>query len=193
MDYCRRMIMQDGKKVKDNPNIEEVNDEVVSVESNEETSNETNESQEKKPKRLKYILSILFLVALIVATVIILFTKYDIRDIFNTLAELDIKYIIIGILLMFVYILFEGIRLTATAPANPNAMHFVHKFFFIENKYSLNVTILLNFDVNINTLISLCQRIGIDFSATFKFLTISQALHNYQNHAPASFITCPVR
>lgn len=67
--------------------------------------------EEKKPKRLKYILSILFLVALIVATIIILFTKYDIRDIFKTLADLDIKYIIIGILLMFVYILFEGIAM----------------------------------------------------------------------------------
>lgn len=67
--------------------------------------------EEKKPKRLKYILSILFLVALIVTTIIILFTKYDIKEIFKTLEGLDIKYIIIGILLMFVYILFEGIAM----------------------------------------------------------------------------------
>ena len=90
-------------------NEEEVNNS-ESVEIVEDNSSIQKE-EEKKPKRLKYILSILFLVALIVATIIILFTKYDIRDIFKTLADLDIKYIIIGILLMFVYILFEGIAM----------------------------------------------------------------------------------
>ena len=105
--------MQDEKEIKDNPIEENTNNENVEVVAGTDTEVETsNEAQEeKKPKRLKYILSILFLVALIVATIIILFTKYDIRDIFKTLEQLDIKYIIIGILLMFVYILFEGLAM----------------------------------------------------------------------------------
>ncbi len=90
-------------------NEEELNNS-ESVEIVDDNSSNQKE-EEKKPKRLKYILSILFLVALIVTTIIILFTKYDINDIFNTLKGLDIKYIIIGIMLMFVYILFEGLAM----------------------------------------------------------------------------------
>ena len=85
--------------------IESHNDSTIDIDSS------SNNDEPKKPKRLKYILSILFLVALIVATLIILFTKYDINEILKNLEGLDIKYIIIGIMLMFVYILFEGIAM----------------------------------------------------------------------------------
>ena len=52
----------------------------------------------KRPGKKKYVLSILFLVVLVVATCIVIFTKYSIKELFQVVKNIDIKYIILGTL-----------------------------------------------------------------------------------------------
>ena len=65
----------------------------------------------KKPGKKKYIFSILFLIALIVATCIVIFTKFDIKEVWSVVKSVKILYIILGILMIFIYILFEGLAM----------------------------------------------------------------------------------
>ena len=67
--------------------------------------------EEKKPKRYKYVLSILFMLALLVATIIVLFNKYDINNVWSVLKKLNIWLILGAVALIFVYILFEGLAM----------------------------------------------------------------------------------
>ncbi len=65
----------------------------------------------KRPGKTKYVLSILFLVILVVATCIVIFTKYSIRDLLQVVKNIDIKYVLLGALMFFIYILFEGLAM----------------------------------------------------------------------------------
>lgn len=65
----------------------------------------------KRPGKKKYVLSILFLVVLVVATCIVIFTKYSIKELFQVVKNIDIKYIILGTLMIFIYIFFEGVAM----------------------------------------------------------------------------------
>lgn len=69
--------------------------------------------EEKEPKKLnsklKYGLSIAFLIMLIVITFIVIFAKYDIKELFSILKMVELKYVTISIALVFIYILFEGL------------------------------------------------------------------------------------
>ena len=44
----------------------------------------------KRPGKKKYVLSILFLVVLVVATCIVIFTKYSIKELFQVVKNIDI-------------------------------------------------------------------------------------------------------
>ncbi len=71
-----------------------------------------NETQEvKKPGKNKYILSIVFLIALIVATCVVIFTKFDIKEVWSVVKRVNILYILIGTMMIFVYVLFEGLAM----------------------------------------------------------------------------------
>lgn len=65
--------------------------------------------KKKKKTPIKYILSILFLIIMVVVTAIVLFSKYDFKEMLSTIKTLDFKYIFIGILMIFIYIFFEGL------------------------------------------------------------------------------------
>lgn len=62
----------------------------------------------KKKTAIKYILSILFLVIMVVITAIMLLNKYSISDMYKTIKTLNNKYILLGIMMIFIYIFFEG-------------------------------------------------------------------------------------
>lgn len=70
------------------------------------------ENQVKERKKLnskiKYGLSIGFLVFLIVITFVVIFTEYDINELWNILKMVDLKYVLISLVLVFIYIFFEG-------------------------------------------------------------------------------------
>lgn len=69
------------------------------------------ENQNKKPNPWKYILSILFLLALMIITIIVLLNKYSINDIMDIISKVNIWFLVGGIALIFVYILFEGVAM----------------------------------------------------------------------------------
>lgn len=62
----------------------------------------------KRPGKKKYVLSILFLVILVAATCIVIFTKYSIKELFQVIKNVNLKYILLGTLMIFIYIFFEG-------------------------------------------------------------------------------------
>lgn len=64
--------------------------------------------KKKKNPYFKYVLSIGFMIALIVVTCIILFSKYNFTDLMNIIGQVNIWFIIIGVLMIFVYIFYEG-------------------------------------------------------------------------------------
>ena len=66
---------------------------------------------EKKKVKIKYILSILFLILLIVVTFVVLFTKYSFNELMMVIRVVDFKYVFIGVLMIFVYIYFEGVAM----------------------------------------------------------------------------------
>lgn len=61
-----------------------------------------------KKSKTKLILSILFLITMIVITFVLIFTKYDIKILFELLKEVNLIYVFIAVAMMFVYIFFEG-------------------------------------------------------------------------------------
>lgn len=65
----------------------------------------------KRPGKKKYVLSILFLIILIVITFIVIFTKYSIKELFDVIRNINIRYILFGILMIFIYIFFEGVAM----------------------------------------------------------------------------------
>lgn len=62
----------------------------------------------KKKTVLKYVLSILFLIVMVVLTAVMILKKYNLSDMYKSIKTLNIKYIFLGILMMFIYIFFEG-------------------------------------------------------------------------------------
>ena len=65
----------------------------------------------KKKSKIKYLLSILFLILLIVVTFVVLFTKYSFSDLMDVIRVVDYRFVLIGILMIFVYIYFEGLAM----------------------------------------------------------------------------------
>lgn len=62
-----------------------------------------------KPKKKKYILSICFLICLILITIVVIFTKYNIKDLIKLIKKIEAKYILFSIPLLIIYILFESL------------------------------------------------------------------------------------
>ena len=85
-------------------------DELVKTEDIQTPVSNDNDSNKKKKKSpyFKYFLSIGFMVALIVVTAIILFSKYKFSQIMAVIGEVNPWWIVLGILMIFIYIFFEG-------------------------------------------------------------------------------------
>ena len=66
---------------------------------------------EKSRKNKKYQWSILFLFLLIIITFSVIFLKYDIREIFECIQEVNYLWLGLGILMIFLYIYFEGVAM----------------------------------------------------------------------------------
>lgn len=62
----------------------------------------------KKSGIIKYVLSFLFLALLIGITFVVIFNKYEFKDIYNVIKSVDIKYVLIAITMILIYILFES-------------------------------------------------------------------------------------
>ncbi len=85
-------------------------DELVKTEDIQAPVSNDNDSNKKKKKNpyFKYFLSIGFMIALIVVTAIILFSKYNFSQIMAVIGEVNPWWIVLGILMIFIYIFFEG-------------------------------------------------------------------------------------
>ena len=66
---------------------------------------------EKSRKNKKYQWSILFLFLLIIITFSVIFLKYDIREIFKCIQEVNYLWLGLGILMIFLYVYFEGVAM----------------------------------------------------------------------------------
>ncbi|MGM9971698.1 MAG: YbhN family protein [Anaeroplasmataceae bacterium] len=71
-----------------------------------ETQNE--DLNKKKKSTIKYVLSFLFLALLVIVTFAIIFTKYDVKNLYAVMKRININYVLIGVILMFIYIFFES-------------------------------------------------------------------------------------
>ena len=70
----------------------------------------TNENVDSKKKSnlIKYIISFVFLIVLIAITFYIIFSKYDFNCLIAVIKNIDTKYFLIAVALIFVYIFFES-------------------------------------------------------------------------------------
>lgn len=68
----------------------------------------SNLEEAKKPGKKKYIFSIVFLIALIFITCIVIFTKFDIKEVWSVVKSVNFIYILLGTLMIIIYVLFEG-------------------------------------------------------------------------------------
>lgn len=66
---------------------------------------------EKRKSKKKYILSIVFLVLLIIITFVVIFLNYDINELFSIIQEVNFLWLIPAILMIFVYIHYEGLAM----------------------------------------------------------------------------------
>lgn len=66
---------------------------------------------EKIKKRKKYHISILFLFLLIIITFVIIFLKYDIKEILQCIQEVNYLWLCLGFLMILFYIYFEGVAM----------------------------------------------------------------------------------
>ena len=66
------------------------------------------ENKPKKSGKFKYSLSVLFLIAMIVITFVVILTEYNINDVIKVLNIVDLRYLIVCLVLVFIYIFFEG-------------------------------------------------------------------------------------
>ncbi len=73
-----------------------------------EVESPLDETKKKKKPYFKYILSIGFMVILIAVTAIILFNKYSFSDLMDLIGQVNYWWIVLGILMIFIYIFFEG-------------------------------------------------------------------------------------
>mgnify|MGYP002623717543 CR=1 FL=1 len=92
------------------PNLEEKNIEPI-VEITEIEEKVENKKPKLKRKNLKYVLSILFLIALVVTTIILLATRYNFGEMMEIVGSLNYWFLILGVAMIFIYILFEAIAM----------------------------------------------------------------------------------
>lgn len=65
-------------------------------------------TDETRQQKKRYLFSILFLIVLIAATITVLLTKYKFNDLLIAIRNVNKWYFCIGILMMLIYIFFEG-------------------------------------------------------------------------------------
>lgn len=68
-------------------------------------------NEEKTEKRKNYHWSLIFLLLLIIITFSIIFLKYNIVDVFNILKQINYKWLLLAVLMIFLYIYFEGVAM----------------------------------------------------------------------------------
>lgn len=67
--------------------------------------------ENNKSGKTKYILSILFLVVLIVATFVVITIKYDVTELLKLIKQSKLRWLGLGVVMIFVYIYFEGLAM----------------------------------------------------------------------------------
>lgn len=81
-------------------------------------------------KKRKYLLSVAFLIALSIATVYSLLKEVNIDEMFNLLFSVDLKYVLLGMLLVAIYFFFEGISLKEIINSLGHDMPWKNSYFY---------------------------------------------------------------
>lgn len=81
-------------------------------------------------KKRKYLLSVAFLIIISILTVYSLLKEVDIEEMFDLLFSVDITYVILGMLLVALYFLFEGLSLKGFVNSLGHSMSLKNSYFY---------------------------------------------------------------
>lgn len=79
-------------------------------------------------KNKKIFLSIVFLLLLITITFFVIFKNYDIKLLFNTLRNVKVIYIILALLMVFIYLIFESLSTRSILKNLNEKTNFINNF-----------------------------------------------------------------